>query len=168
MTSFAALTICNPYPFLILQRADATIPEWMRQTFGPPGKRCENRRWYCGYQGWLLIHAGKSSSHLGGIPRKEFAALMPFMAIVGRAFMYDCVRIRRDDFGKKLVPHSSHAIPKKFYPELVNDPHAEGEYCFLLKDIERIDQPVPMQGKLGFWRVPAAALEGRTFARVDA
>lgn len=162
-----ALTICRPWPYLILQPASAEIPDWIRETFGPPGKRVENRSWFTNFGGRLLIHAGKSKNWLAGIPQSRFEPLMKFGAIVGRATVYDCVHIGRNRAGEKLIPHSTRNVPRKMLPELVTDPHASGPYCWLLKDIERIDQPVEIAGKQGFWRVPAAALEGRTFERVD-
>lgn len=166
MADLTCLTICNPYPFLIFKRATDQIPFWIRETFGPPGKRVENREWFTKVGGMIYIHAGKSTNWLAGYPRKDFAALMPFMAIVGRATLYDCVRLRLAE-GRRLVPHTTRYTPKVYYPELVTDPHASGPYCFLLRDIERIDQPVPVHGKQGFWKLPADALAGRTFERVD-
>lgn len=167
MPEFACLTICNPYPWLILKYRDQLIPQWVRENFGPAGKRCENRTWPTSFGGEILIHAGKSKNWLKGIPPVEFERLgMLFGYIVGKATLYDCVRIDRNRHGGKVIPRSSRYRDVS-YPELVTDEHAHGEFCWLLKDVCRIDEPIEYKGQQGIWRVPFSVMAGRTFTPVE-
>lgn len=126
-----ALTICQPYPHLIL------IGE----------KPVENRGWHTSYRGPMLIHAGKSREHLE--PGDEFRAVemghpLEFGAIVGRCILADCVAV--SELWRQ-------------YPELVGHRHVFGPYCFVLKDPVRFERPIPYRGALGFFEVPLEILQ---------
>lgn len=70
-----ALTICQPYPHLILTGE----------------KPVENRRWPTRFRGPLLIHAGKSKDWLSEGDEARYPLV--FGAIVGMADVIDCVHI---------------------------------------------------------------------------
>ena len=114
-----ALSIWQPWAHFILHDA----------------KRVENRTWYTGYRGPLLLHASKR------IDEDEMEWLlyehpeladMPRGAIVGRCTLYGCVR--RD------------AVP----PE--QREWANGPWCWLLAEVEAFT-PVPYRGRQGLFDV---------------
>jgi hypothetical protein len=70
-----ALTICNPYPEMIL------LGE----------KPMENRTWPTSYRGPLLIHAGLSRAWLDDYDERKYN--LTFGALVGQCTLVDCVRL---------------------------------------------------------------------------
>jgi len=127
-----ALTICQPYPELILRGA----------------KRVENREWPTAYRGAFLIHAGKSRKWLSlsadGQSDDEYEiplAEMAFGAIVGRCTLADCVHIGDYETHQK-------------YPWLREHQHANGPWCWVLSDVVRFANAIPYRGALGLFQVP--------------
>lgn len=130
-----ALTICQPYPELILRGL----------------KLVENRTRPVSYRGHLLIHAGKSREWLNvdpadgmdasGIPLRE----MTFGAIVGRCKLHDCVLATDIWAGKR-------------YSGLINHIHVNGPWCWVLRDVHRFERPIPYRGALGLFDVPDEVL----------
>jgi len=102
-------------------------------------KPVENRGWYTTYRGPLVIHAGKSRDWLPTCP--EFRGTLVFGAVVGVAELYDCMLYER--------------LPV----DLRSHKHAVGPWCWLLRDVRRIE-PIQWSGAQGLWNVPAA-LEAR-------
>lgn len=96
-------------------------------------KSIENRPWRTHFRGRLLIHAAKRSQYLGQFgegepPRDQLA----FGAIVGSVEVYDCVPVA-DVHGQR---------------------HAQGPYCWLLRDPQAFDVPVPFSGQQSLFNVP--------------
>lgn len=118
------ITICNPYPELIL------LGE----------KPIENRtqRWH--YRGELLIHAGKSRSWMTADAWRRFPTL-PYGAIVGVAAVTACL-----DLNARSWPAE--------YEYLHQHPHAQGRFCWVLSNVLRFKHPVPCRGAQGLWTVP--------------
>lgn len=117
------LTVCQPYAYL-LALADGD----------PLAKRIENRTWWTGYRGPLLIHAGKSrdwltADDLERIPEKKLA----FGAVVALASLVDCVRVAN------LPDH------------LKDNEHANGPFCWLVDDVQPLPRPIPWRGAQGLW-----------------
>ena len=137
-----ALTICQPYPYLILTPQAELLD-------GETQKRVENRTRNMHYRGPLLIHAGLSrkwlKSHLS-LSLETFV----FGAIVGIVDVVDCVPFIQDRYGHKKVPFE--CLPK--YRWLFDHPHASGEYCIILENPRRFKEPIPYKGKLGLFNVP--------------
>ena len=134
-----ALTICNPYPELILRGL----------------KRVENRTWYTSYRGPLLIHAGKSRKWLSlsedGTRDEEFdiaLSEMSFGAIVGIAHLDTCVPI--SDI------RNGHADQE--YPWLRLHEHCEGPWCWVLSGVRRFE-PFPYKGAMGLFDVPMEVVD---------
>lgn len=135
-----AITICNPYPELIM-RGD---------------KRVENRNQNWFYRGQVLIHAGASHKFLRldpsgtmdkcGIPLAE----MKFGFILGVADIVDCVRPIAYQNGATSAPIFGGLTCEK-YPWLSTHPHAEGPYCLILDNVKRFRTPIPARGMLGLW-----------------
>lgn len=116
-----ALTVCQPYAELIA-RGDKVI---------------ENRTWATNYRGPLAIHAGKSRAWLDDDdhPKANYGldiASLPFGAIVAVADLRGCVRIED--------------LPLEYR----GSEHANGPWCWVLRDIRRIE-PVPCRGAQGLW-----------------
>lgn len=124
-----ALTVCQPYAELI-----ARGEKWI-----------ENRTWPTSYRGLLAIHAGKSREWLGvddedaaeyGVDVKAIA----FGAIVAVARLVDCRRF--EDLTDEMRMHT----------------HANGPWCWVLRDVYRVE-PMPIRGAQGLWPVePSLAL----------
>lgn len=132
-----ALTICQPYPRLIL------IGE----------KHVENRTWFTPYRGPLLIHAGKSREWLDEDDEQDAIKAgdpLVFGSIVGRANLAACVRIEDIEAGK---------LDTRF-PQLLSRAHCGGPWCWVLTDVERYATPIPWRGAQGLFDVPDSALPG--------
>lgn len=134
-----ALTICNPYPNLIL----------------PPRleKRVENRTWPTPYRGPLLIHAGKSLKWLASGEVEYFAMAgdpLIFGAILGVCNLVDCLHIKKIRAGEY----------DEKYPWLRHHPHAHGDWCWILTDAQRLKEPIhPYKGAQGLFNVPYSVVE---------
>lgn len=125
-----ALTICQPYAHLIV------IGE----------KKVENREWYTPHRGTLLIHAGKSRSWLAGDDVDHWRRRgdpMSFGAIVGHAYLVDCLHIDKIEAGD----HDAR------YPWLRSHPHANGTWCWVLDCVVRFEKPIPWKGAQGLFEV---------------
>lgn len=127
------ITICEPYATLIV--ADPAELAKYRQT----PKRAENRRWYTGYRGELLIHAGLGKKYVDEF-RDVPLPQLTFGAILGVASLVECIELGM--------------VPKRQarFPWLENHPHAEGPFCLILENVRRFEKPVPWQGAQGLWR----------------
>jgi len=134
-----ALTICQPYATLICTPQDE-LPA------GETQKRVENRRWPTSYRGPLLIHAGKSRKFMRPGDAEKFDD-MPFGAVVGVARLIDCMEWP----WPRPIPDNRRW--------LLDHPHAEGPYCFVLADVVRFAEPVPLVGCLGLFDVACEIVE---------
>lgn len=118
-----ALTICQPYAELIA-RGDKPI---------------ENRTWGTRYRGPLAIHAGKSRAWLSiddDDPRANYGVdvtAISFGAVVAVARLRGCCRI--EDLPLDLRDHM----------------HAEGPWCWILEDVQRLPMPIACNGAQGLW-----------------
>lgn len=95
-------------------------------------KIIENRTWPTSYRGQLAIHAGKSRSWLMEDDESE-RPNMAFGAIVATAELVDCRDVE--------------CLPA----ELSSRSDAEGPWCWILQNIRRLDEPVPVRGAQGLW-----------------
>lgn len=98
-------------------------------------KLIENRTWPTSYRGLLLIHAGKSRDWLEDGDEAERPG-MAFGAIVATARLLDCVRVE--------------AVPAQWLAEHVQHHHANGPWCWILAEVNRI-APIPYRGAQGLW-----------------
>lgn len=116
-----ALTICQPYAHLI------AIGE----------KPIENRSWETSYRGTLAIHAGKSLDWMSEGDQQRYPDMV-FGAVVAVARVVACLAI------------SSVAWPHPF-EDLLEHEHANGPWCWVLKDVRRLRRPVYCKGAQGLW-----------------
>lgn len=137
-----ALSICQPYPTLILAKAHE-LPT------GVVPKRVENRTWETLYRGPLLIHAGKSTKYLKGWDASKLPP-MRFGFIVGMVDLAEC--FNTCEF---MGPESgwNPRIAKQF-PWLPKHQHTEGPFCLVLANPRRFENPIPYAGCLGLFNVP--------------
>lgn len=126
-----ALTICQPYPELILRRL----------------KRVENRTWPTRHRGAMYIHAGKSRHWLETEDLRYYPN-MPFGAVVGIVNVVDCLTIGSIEAGEH----------DKKYPWLRNHEHANGPWCWILDNVCAIG-PWPYRGAQGLFEIKDGALD---------
>lgn len=121
-----ALTICNPYPVMILRGE----------------KRVENRTWPTRYRGRLYMHAGKSRSWWDEeIDTKRYPNAA-WGAVVGIVDLIDCVHINQI--------HSGQFDQK--YPWLLGHAHVNGPWCWILGSVTPIG-PWPWRGAQGLFEI---------------
>lgn len=138
-----ALTICQPYPHLILAGE----------------KHVENRTWPTRYRGPLIIHAGKSRAwldedvHAGTAKKIDFDEVtgerFVFGAIVGLCTLADCVRVEAIEAGR---------LDARF-PQLANRAHCGGPWCWVLTNVRAIP-PIPWKGEQGLFDIPDQVVGG--------
>jgi hypothetical protein len=95
-------------------------------------KLIENRTWATSYRGPLAIHAGKSRSWLEEDDEKERQGMV-FGAIVAIADLRDCTRLED--------------LPL----DLRTSKHANGPWCWVLRDVRPLSMPVFCRGAQGLW-----------------
>lgn len=128
-----AITICQPYASLIAEGR----------------KRVENRTWPTKYRGPLAIHAGKSRNWLGSWSG-AMPDPMPFGAVVATCRLSDCLSFS--------VATDRPSLPARL--EWVADHrHTKGPYCWVLEEVDRLDDPLPCSGSQGLWDVDLGRLE---------
>lgn len=155
-----ALTIQNPYPYLIV-----TPESELREGCSP--KRCENRSKDTEHRGLLLIHSGKDLGWLddsswpgmpegfwdGKVQFEDFPELT-FGAIVGAAML--------DTVVAKVVLESSMDLGRLNW--LREHVHATGPRCWVLDDPVRFPEPIPWRGQQFMFAVPGRSLRGQVEA----
>lgn len=121
-----AITVCNPYPELILRLE----------------KPIENRDRYWAYRGPLLLHAGKSHSWMGDGDYRRYPNLS-WGAIVGSMNVVACLPIDDQEPWRRAG-----------FEHLYDHEHANGPHCLIVQNVKRFAKPVPCRGALGIWVVP--------------
>lgn len=123
-----AITICQPYAELIA-RGDKPI---------------ENRTWPTRFRGEIAIHAGLSRDWLGD-DDERLMPNMAFGAVVATARLVTCLPL--------LGPRDQDTWPEE-YRALADHEHANGPWCWILRDVRRLAQPLPWRGAQGLWYLP--------------
>lgn len=127
-----ALTVCQPYASLLL------LPH-----SHPDAKKIENRVWYLGYRGPLVIHAGQSRTWLASY-HKPLPESMPYGAILGVVDVVECFR---------YVDIASANVPDEFNWTRTHI-HAEGPWCIVCANPRPLAEPISYCGAQKLWRVP--------------
>lgn len=110
-------------------------------------KRIETRSWNTNYRGPLAIHAAKrfgpderafaqSECAYGRLPKE-----LPLGAIVATCILHDVVRA--EQIVDRIGPI------EKLYGD-----YGPGRYCWLLKNIKPLPQPIGCTGRQGFFEYP--------------
>ena len=129
-----ALTVCNPYPELILRGE----------------KRVENREWPTHFRGWCLLHAGKSREWMDSEDYRLYPNLQ-WGAIVGAMEVVGCAHIANIQKG------TLDAHPRLSWVRLHE--HTHGTWCWIIDRTRRLRTPLPWKGAMGLWDVPDATLK---------
>lgn len=130
-----ALTISQPFASLI-----ADGKKWV-----------ENRNWATRYRGPLAIHAGKGTQYM---TRKELAEV-PHGCIVAVASLVGCVNLAsarkwaedREHWGGSTLGEGTQLTVR----DLLAHEHAEGPWCWILEDVQKLESPVAVAGAQGLW-----------------
>lgn len=112
-------------------------------------KRIETRHWRTNYVGPIAIHAAKRWTReerefvLDLRSRLPMPANLPLGAIVATATLYDCMR-------------TEYLLNEMHVTELERHfgNFARGRYAWLLRDIVRIEKPIPYKGMQGMFNIP--------------
>lgn len=120
-----ALTISQPFASLI-----AEGHKWI-----------ENRYWDTKYRGPLAIHAGKGTQYLTARELREYP-----QGIVATCELVACFRLSDVERLHDRLANVGFTVEQVLAHE-----HAEGPWCWLLKNVEKLPQPVPCKGAQGLW-----------------
>ncbi len=123
-----ALTISQPYASLI-----ADGEKWV-----------ENRTWETNYRGPLAIHAGKGTQYL---TRAELAEY-PNGCIVAVANLFACMP------RPSMISMSRHQkiqASDLTLGKVLDHEHCEGPWCWILRDVRKLREPIPCKGSQGIW-----------------
>lgn len=112
-------------------------------------KWIENRSCAVKYCGPLAIHAARSRRRLRP-GDEELYPDMTFGAIVAICRLEECYAL--EDITRKVED-------SWVYKEILEHEYTEGPYCWLLGDVERLAEPIPIRGQLGLWNLPTALVE---------
>lgn len=136
-----AITICQPYAQLIARGE----------------KRIENRTWPTKYRGLIAIHAGKSREWLEFNDESRFYCSgdkLIFGAVLATAQLIDCLML-------------ADAATK--HPWTRGYKHAQGPWCWILDEIQRLASPIPWKGAQGLWNFPDDTFApGREYLEIPA
>lgn len=134
------ITICNPYPYLIM------LPESDGRH-----KRVENRTWPLYHRGPLAIHAGKSKAWLEedeGNPGHDLYGIpladLVYGAIVGVVDVIASVPYR------DIFPFGA----PKGLEWLATHEHCSGPHCHVYANPRKLPKPIPWKGAQGLFQVP--------------
>lgn len=109
-------------------------------------KTIENRSWAAIHRGPIAIHAGKApapTNLIESLTSKGYRIpQLRYGKILAVATLTDCMKLED--------------LPS----ELRYNRFAEGEWCWILKDVKAID-PIPYKGKLGLFDVPDSLFQSQ-------
>jgi ASCH domain len=104
-------------------------------------KTIETRTWNTNFRGEFLIHSSKAIDKDSAKKLNIDCHRLTTGALVGRAFLYDVKKYRNR---KEYVADQSKHLSDNF---------SQPKYGFFLKDARKLDKPIPLVGKLGFFHV---------------
>ena len=141
-----ALTVCQPYASMIVSGQ----------------KLIENRTWRTWYSGPLIIHAGKSLAWF----TDEDPADYPLGRAIGVVELVDGVV--RNHVVNQLVDYCGldEVAAREQYEK-----HANGPYCWVLRNPMRFAQSIEIRGAQGLWNCDDAHVlheVGRTMKNAEA
>lgn len=101
--------------------------------------------WKTHYRGELAIHAGLGTQYLTKRELKEY----PTGCVIAIANLVECIHL--GSVINKLPSELNKLVSIGIDWELLlKHPHAEGPYCWILKDVRAIE-PVPARGAQQLW-----------------
>lgn len=132
-----ALTILQPWAHLI----------------ATDQKEIETRSWKTNYRGALAIHAGARGwdarpgmlNYVTPVDDKQ----MVFGAVIAIVNLEGCILIR--GYESEFRIDGTHRIWKLNDLELTYGDFTPGRYAWLLRYVQKLDNPIPVKGRLGLW-----------------
>ena len=104
-------------------------------------KTIETRKWNTNFRGKFLIHSSKTIDNETSTSLNIDCSRLTKGAIIGVACLYDVKKYTsKEDFLADKVAHLS-------------DNFSNPKYGFLLKDAEKLNKPIPLIGRLGFFNM---------------
>jgi hypothetical protein len=104
-------------------------------------KTIETRTWKTNFRGKFLVHASKVIDRESSDILNIDCSKLTRGAVIGLAFLYDVKKYStKQDFIADKDKHFSSIF-------------SEPKYGFLLKDAMKLNKPIPLAGKLGFFEV---------------
>ena len=128
------LTIQQPYATLI-----AEGEKWI-----------ENRTWETSLRGPLLIHAGKGTAYLAPDELAQHVTGAA-IAIVEEIACYELELIKRNAL---RAPKEKALGTGRTWSQLARHKHAEGPVCWVLRNVIKLPEPIPMKGAQGLFNAP--------------
>ena len=128
------LTVQQPYATLI-----ASGEKWI-----------ENRSWETHFRGPLLIHAGQGTKYLAPAQLAEHV-VGAAVAIVSEIACYDLDLIKANAL---RAPREKAPGTGRTWSQLARHKHAEGPVCWVLRDVRKLPEPIPMKGAQGLFNAP--------------
>ena len=129
------MTVSQPYASLI---ADGL--KWV-----------ENRTWGTQYRGWLAIHAGKTSRYLDRLALSGY----PTGVVVAVANLVSCINIA----GPRRMDRATVLADGVTVDDVLTHEHTEGPWCWVLRDVRALREPLGCRGAQGLWDVSAELFE---------
>ena len=128
MTIIKALTISQPYASLI-----ARGEKWI-----------ENRRWPTDHRGLLAIHAGKGTQYLDRQQLRDY----PTGCVIAIAELVACVAL-----GQLRIHRGSRSLDRAGIDVdvVLENAHAEGPWCWILRNVRPLRVQRPARGAQGLW-----------------
>lgn len=117
-----------------------TIKEPYVTPIGLGKKRYETRSWPTNYRGPIYIHTAKT---VMPDPVEGCERIFPLGCIVIKANLTDCIKMDQAFIDKIKEDPDEYAFG--FYEV--------GRYAWKLEDIEILETPIKVNGKLGIWEV---------------
>jgi len=107
-------------------------------------KTIETRNWNTNFRGKFLIHSSKTIDNETSTSLNIDCSRLTKGAVIGVACLYDVKKYtNKEDFLADKVAHLS-------------DNFSNPKYGFLLKDAKKLNKPIPLIGRLGFFNISHA------------
>ena len=122
------------------------------------GKRIENRDWYCGYRGPILLHASRyyNGQEFWDVVSEDILPLVP----AGQTPPFVTVRMLQQTGGHLLArANVVDCLRPGGTPPAGQEAWYTGAFGIVLANVEALPEPVPCRGALGLFDVPFGASE---------
>lgn len=109
-------------------------------------KFIETRSWYTAYRGELYIHASNKEIKKNDMHTNELLDLIPnvpmgYSHILCKCQLIDCIYMD-EEFLNNI---------KQNRQEFLCGEYSLGRYAWILEDIEPLEEPIPVKGRLNIW-----------------
>lgn len=109
-------------------------------------KYIETRSWKTNYRGKIYIHASlkkvsKKDERINNLISLLEDQEFKYGHIIAEATIVDCIYMN-EEFLSKIKENNQ---------EYICGEYLVGRYAWILKDIKKLDKPIPAQGSLGIW-----------------